>query len=163
MTIVLPDPDLFGVCFLAVGGASLGLLGLLARSAPRGQGPLAALTFLLGGGAAAASALGQPPGYWLPAAVLARVCAALLGLRPRWVRRACGLALSLVGRPRLQWGALLAASPALALGWATWSGPDIPAWQPDPGLIAAARPVPLRQAQASHAYTDAGQTVALYR
>ena len=57
----------------------------------------------------------QPPGYWLPAALLAGACAAFLGLRSRWFGRASGLALSLVRRPRLQWGALLASSPALAL------------------------------------------------
>src|SRR5688572_22922055 len=102
-----PGLDPVTVCLLAIGAITLGLLGLLARTAP-GRWRLQAGA--LGAVAAAAgtvAGLGLAPVYWLSPLVLAGVCLGFLLLRTPALGRACAAGLGLLTWPRVQWGALL--------------------------------------------------------
>jgi hypothetical protein len=157
------EPNLVGVCFIAVVGVALGLVSLLApgRGARSAVVP-AALAAAFGGASAALAAAGQPTGYWLGPLVVAVPCAAFAALRTPWPVRGLSTLLGWAARPRLQGAALLIACPVLALGWSAVLLPTPPEFVRDPGLVIASQPVGIRPVAATGAATDAGRPVPLY-
>src|SRR3954452_23735258 len=114
------EPDVTSLCLLGVGGPALALAGLLVRRRPR-ECDLAAAG--LAAAAAAAAAANGPDWSWLPPLALACACVLSRLLRSGRARPAPSAALALARRPAAQWGALVAAGPLLALGWASaWTG-----------------------------------------
>src|SRR5262245_34320038 len=121
MTTPSAEAGLLGVCLLGVGGSVLGLIGLLAQSISgrsrkwftAGAVVLAAAGLAALAGAAVTYRLS--PDVWLGPAALAAACMLFWTLRSAWLPRACAAVLGIARRPPVQWAALLALSPALAL------------------------------------------------
>jgi hypothetical protein len=150
------ESDAAGVLLLGFGGAVLGLVGLLTslgQGRRRGWEVFAGALLGLAGGSALAA--GLPRGLWLPPLALAGACALFGAARSRRLGRAAAV----LRRPAVQWGALLALAPALAIAAAyqaalppEHSVPRLPG--PDPEA--------LRPAEGAWAATDRGRSVPLF-
>jgi hypothetical protein len=153
------ETDLLGIVVLGIGGAVLGLVGLLSggrRGWLARAGTVAAVLLGLAGGSALA--VGLPRGLWLPPLALAGACALFGAARsPR-----LGRAAAVLRRPAVQWGALLALAPALALGAAYRAAlpPDEPGRQVP--HLSSPDPETLRPAEGAWATTDRGRPVPLF-
>src|SRR4051794_589348 len=117
--------DLLGVGIVGLGGALLGLFGMLNRR----HGWLLKLAPL---GVARAGVLlalhGQQRGTWLAPALLGGAYGLFLAVRSPLVGRLAAAALPLVRKPVLPSLVLLAGGPILAVCWAHWCQPDVPEW-----------------------------------
>lgn len=116
------EPNLFLVLLVGLGGPLLAVLGL-AFDSLRGLQPwkaavLPVVLALAAAWGAAAAALGQPAGIWLPLLGLAGLCGAAWVVRWRPVLLTGKWVAAWVCRPRVCWVLLLLACPVLAFGWA---------------------------------------------
>jgi hypothetical protein len=156
------QPNFTSVVVLGFGGTLLGVAALFLGAWRRwGRASAAAALALAAAGAAAAAArLAQP--FWLPPLALAAVWGLFLlarGPAPAWLGRR---ALWLVGRPRLQWGLLLLASPLLMV-WETRrqaeGGAEL--FEPPPGMMDPLA-VGLHEVDGAYAVTDAGTELSVF-
>jgi hypothetical protein len=154
------------ICLVGLSGVLLGLLGLPSRA---GRRPLVrtaarlAVALAVGGGAAAAFALGHPRGVWVSPAALAVGALALETIRSPAAARALLGAVGLIARPRCQAALLLLAGPALALWLAYHLEESANAASPDAAFVTEAVSLPMEEVPGVYAVTDAGQPVRVYR
>ncbi len=162
MSLDSVELQLLLVCGVGLGGALVGLLGLL--FGPR-RGWTAAsflLALLLLGVAAAEASLGVGREVWLALAAVGGLAGACAAIRCGWVSVAAGWLLWLVRRPRVQGFALLAASPAFVAWWLVQANSQLPVLEDTPTLGVEVDPSMLQQVDSVHAVTDRGQPVRLY-
>jgi hypothetical protein len=118
MDLTGTDLYLLLVCVVGVGGALLGLLGLVARS-ERGGTFRSWFTLLAALALAVWTAFlgwsGQPLVRWLPLLVLAGVALLLLAVRSRWISHLGGSLLGVFRRPRVASAVLLVGCVAVLL------------------------------------------------
>src|SRR5262249_9630286 len=110
--------SLFVACFLGLGGALLGLVGLLRRAhTNRLPWASAGLAVVLVGLAATVAALGYSPGIWQAPLLLAGACAASAAVRTPLVNRAGTRTWICLRNRRCQALALFVVTPLGALCW----------------------------------------------
>jgi hypothetical protein len=161
---VLPEPDLVGVALLGVGGAVLGLVGLLgAVGRKRQRVPHGWVALVLLVPAVAPLALGMARSVWLPALGLFGTCALIQGARSDRLGRAWAAAARLLKSPSLQWATVMVACPALALGWACRAEPDSAMAEDEGAHWPSLDPAALDPVAGVHATTDRGQPLPLFR
>jgi hypothetical protein len=163
MRVSYLEPNVIAVLFLGVAVPILGLLALLMRPSPRRRLAVAAATLglvVLAGGLALA---GQPQGFWLPPALLALLCGVSLALRSQQLGQVAGRLIGVLRQPWLHAAVLVAAGPALAFGWITWTDPNIPNWDPPAEIKEAHEQVNIQTDEACQPLTDAGRPVRMYR
>jgi hypothetical protein len=155
------EQNLVGVCFVAVVGSLIGLIGLTCRS---GRGVVAPtlMALLLGGGAAVLAGTGYANGLWLAPAFLAASCAVFATLRACWDCRAFTAMAKGLAEPRLHGALLLVGSPIAAVFWAWAVIPTVPEFE-KPTLSLTEMPPRLKRIAATPGATDAGRTVPLYQ
>src|SRR5262249_11864126 len=129
------DPELVAVCSLALVTVLLGLAGLMTGLGRKGKSWAVILGLAaLAGLAAAAFVLEATGRLWLPPLALVGACGLFAVLRAPGAPRAGPRPLSLLKNPRLQAATLLAAGPAVLLGWLSWvvaTGRDPTPMDPD--------------------------------
>jgi hypothetical protein len=166
MTPASPEPDTLSTCLLGVGGSLLGLAGLLggfARLPGRGVRYAVVAPLVVAALACTAAVAGLPRYGWLPPLGLAALWTFVALALPRVLQLAGRLTASLGRYPRLHWGALVLAGPALLL-WQEYQidRQSAPTYVPGPEVLD--HPVPDLQDVTTHiARTDAGRTLPLAR
>ena len=141
--------EAIAIAFLGAGGTLLGLVGLMRRRWSQHWSLQLAPLVIAGLAGALAWTSRSPFLAALPLALVGFWCVVRFGDA---MLQAAVPVVAFVRRPAVAWGALLAASPLLAVSWSYWAVAPIPLWEPPQVLL-------IEKSEVAHGSvrTDAGR------